>query len=318
MSEVNLTSPIFHDEDKARDHFEKLGWPDGAFCLHCGETEKVYRLSGKSHRPGLHHCNSCDQAFTITVGSVMESSHLPLTKWALGFHLMASGKKGVSAKQLQRQLGIGYRAAWFMAHRIRKAMSLDPKSGPIGGHGKIVESDETFVGGKAKNAHKNKPIPKKHAVHALVERGGKMRAKHVADVTAKTLRELIAKHVDPKSTMNTDDALTYYHMSKEFAAHGVVNHSRDEYVSKDGTVHIQSAEAFFAILKRGVFGSFHSVSEQHLQRYVDEFAFRWNTRSSLGIEDTERAALAIKGAAGKRLTYRQPDRTEAANHQTEG
>ena len=123
MSEVNLTDPIFHDEDKAREHFEKLGWPDGPFCPHCGEVDKVYRLHGESHRPGLHHCNSCDGSFTIMTGGVMESSHLPLTKWALGFHLMASSKKGASAKQLQRQLGIGYRAAWFMAHRIRKAMA---------------------------------------------------------------------------------------------------------------------------------------------------------------------------------------------------
>ena len=307
---TDLTHPIFHDEDKAREHFEKLGWPKGPFCPHCGETEKVYRIHGKSHRPGLVHCNSCDQAFTITVGSVMESSHIPLTKWALGFHLMAASKKGVSAKQLQRTLGLGYRAAWFMAHRIRMAMSLNAKAGPIGGTGKIVESDETFVGGKKKNVHRGKPEPKKHAVHALVERGGAVRASHVPDVSAKTLRKAIARNVDPKSTMNTDDALAYYHMSREFAAHGVVNHSRGEYVSKDGKAHIQSAELFFAILKRGVTGSFHSVSEQHLGRYVDEFAFRWNTRSSLGIEDTERAAIAIKGAAGKRLTYRQADKKE--------
>ena len=233
MSEVDLTNPIFHDEDKAREHFEKLGWPEGAFCPHCGETEKVYRIHGKSHRPGLVHCNACDGAFTITTGSVMESSHIPLTKWALGFHLMVASKKGVSAKQLQRTLGLGYRAAWFMAHRIRMAMSPNAKAGPIGGHGKVVESDETFVGGKKKNVHRGKPEPKKHAVHALVERGGEVRAKHVPDVSAKTLRKAIAKNVDPKSTMNTDDALAYYHMSREFAAHGVVNHSRGEYVSKD-------------------------------------------------------------------------------------
>ena len=179
------------------------------------------------------------------------------------------------------------------------------KSSPIGGEGKIVESDETFVGGKAKNAHKNKPIPKKHAVQALVERDGKVRAAHVTDVTAKTLRAAIAKHVDPKSTMNTDDALAYYHMSKEFAAHGVVNHSAGEYVSKDGKTHINTAEAFFAILKRGVMGSFHSISEGHLHRYVDEFMFRWNARSALGVEDAEHARLMVKGAVGKRPTYRQ-------------
>lgn len=238
----------------------------------------------------------------------MESSHLPLTKWALAFHKMAASKKGISAKQMQRELNLGsYRTAWFLCHRIREAMRLDEDaSGPIGGEGKTVESDETFVGGKKKNVHKGKPEPKKHAVHALVERGGQIRASHVPDVSAKTLRKAIKKHVAKGTTMNTDDALAYYHMSKEFAAHGVVNHSKDEYVSKDGQTHIQSAEAFFAILKRGVMGSFHSVSEAHLQRYVDEFAFRWNNRSALKIEDAERAARMVKGAAGKRLTYRNP------------
>jgi transposase-like protein len=316
VSEVDLTNPIFHEENKAREHFEKLGWPDGPYCPHCGETEKVYAINGKTTRPGLHHCNSCDQAFTITVGSVMESSHLPLTKWALGFHLMASSKKGVSAKQLQRQLGIGYKAAWFLAHRIRTAMT-PAKRGPLGGKGKVLESDETFVGGKAKTAHKNKPIPQKHAVHALVERGGQVTVKHVADVTAKTLGEVLEKQADAKSALHTDDSLANLSIGRRFAEHRTVAHTLGEYVSRDGLAHTQTVESFFAIMKRGVTGTFHSVSEQHLQRYCDEFAFRWNTRSSLGIEDTERAALAIKGAAGKRLTYRQPDRTEADDNQTD-
>jgi transposase-like protein len=315
VSEINLTNPIFHDADKAREHFEKLGWPDGPFCPHCGETEKVYRLQGKSHRPGLHHCNSCEGAFTITTGGVMESSHIPLTKWVLGFHLMAASKKGVSAKQLQRTLGLGYRAAWFMAHRIRTAMT--PKGGKLGGSGKVLESDETFVGGKAKNAHANKPIPKKHAVHALVERGGQATAKHVADVSAKTLWEVLEKQADAKSALHTDDSLANLSLGKHFAEHRTVAHTLGEYVTEDGLAHTNTAEAFFAILKRGVMGSFHSISEQHLQRYCDEFAFRWNHRSALGIEDTERAAAAIKGAAGKRLTYRQPDGTKATDNQTE-
>lgn len=302
--------PIFHDEDKARAYFEAQRWPDGKpFCPHCGSVN-VRRLEGASHRPGLIQCNDCLGSFTVTTKSVMESSHLPLTKWALAFHKMAASKKGISAKQMQRELNLGsYRTAWFLTMRIREAMGL-PKASPgrIGGEGKVVESDETFVGGKKKNVHKGKPEPKKYPVHALVERGGQMRATHVPDVSAKTLRKAIAKHVAKGSTMNTDDALAYHYMSKEFAAHGVVNHSNDEYVSKDGTVHIQSAEAFFAILKRGVMGSFHSISAQHLQRYCDEFAFRWNTRSALGVEDAERARLMVKGAAGKRLTYRQPDK----------
>lgn len=305
---VDPTDKMFHDEDAARAYFEAQRWPDGKpFCPHCGSAN-VHRLEGTSQRAGLIQCNGCLGSFTVMTKTVMESSHLPLTKWALAFHKMAASKKGISAKQLQRELNLGsYRTAWFMAHRIREAMGLTDEAGPIGGEGKTVESDETFVGGKKKNVHKGKPEPKKHAVHALVERGGKARARHVPNVTAKTLRKTIAKHVDPKSTMNTDDALAYYHMSREFAAHRAVNHSAGEYVSKDGKAHIQSAESFFAILKRGVMGSFHSVSEQHLQRYVDEFEFRWNSRSALGIEDAERARLMVKGAIGKRLTYRNPD-----------
>lgn len=305
---VDPTDKMFHDEDAARAYFEAQRWPDGEpVCPHCG-SKHVHRLEGKSQRAGLIQCNDCLQNFTVTVGTVMESSHVPLTKWALAFHKMAASKKGISAKQMQRELNLGsYRTAWFLCHRIREAMRLDDTSGPIGGEGKTVESDETFVGGKAKNVHKGKPIPKKHAVHALVERGGDVRATHVPNVSAKSLRKTIAKHVAKGTTMNTDDALAYYHMSKEFAAHGVVNHSRDEYVSIDGKTHIQSAEAFFAILKRGVMGSFHSVSEQHLQRYIDEFAFRWNTRSAVGVEDAERTAKIVKGAAGKRLKYRRPD-----------
>jgi len=306
----DLTNPIFHDEDKAREFFEKERWPTGVICPFCEKGEAVSKLAGKSMGPGWYYCNACDQKkFTVRTGTVMERSHIPLAKWALGFRIMAASKKGVSAKQLQRMLGlVSYKSAWFMAHRIREAMATDASTGPIGGEGKTVESDETFVGGKKKNVHKGKPEPKKHAVHALVERGGQMRATHVADVSARTLRAAISKHVAKGTTMNTDDALAYYHMSKEFAAHGVVNHSKDEYVSKDGKVHIQSAEAFFAILKRGVMGSFHSISEQHLQRYCEEFAFRWNTRSALGIEDAERTARMIRAAEGKRLTYRRPDK----------
>lgn len=299
---VDITDPIFHDEAKAIAHLETSRWPNGPFCPHCGSTN-VHRMAGET-QAGYFLCNDCRDKFTARVGSVMERSHIPVHKWLLAIHLIAASKKGVSSKQLQRMLNVSYKSAWFLSMRIREAMDDSATSGPIGGEGKTVESDETFVGGKKKNVHKGKPEPKKHAVHALVERGGKVRASHVPDVSAKTLRKAIAKHVAKGTTMNTDDALAYYHMSKEFAAHGVVNHSKDEYVSKDGQTHIQSAEAFFAVLKRGVTGTFHSISEQHLQRYVNEFAFRWNTRSALGVEDFERAAAILRAIEGKRLTYR--------------
>lgn len=304
---INLTNPIFHDEDAARAHLEEVRWPNGPRCAHC-DSENVTRLQGKSHRKGLFHCNACEKPFTVTVGSVMERSKIPLAKWVLGFHLMAASKKGISSHQLHRMLGITYKSAWFLSMRIREAMGLDPETaeggGQLGGEGKVVESDETFVGGKAKNVHNGKPVPPKHPVVALVERGGKVRAKHVADVTAKTVRKVLNEQVAAKSTLHTDDSLVYLHVGKDFAKHEAVNHSADEYVRGDVTTN--SAESFFAIVKRQMYGTHHAVSKKHLQRYIDEAAFKWNNRSKLGIEDAERASNAIKGAEGKRLMYRQP------------
>jgi len=306
MPPISFTDPLFSDEDKARQWLENQRWPDGVTCPHCGALDDVKPLASKAHGPGWYHCNGCRELFTVRVGSVMERSHIPLTKWALVFHLMAASKKGVSAKQVQRMCGFtSYKTAWFMCHRIREAMKPDAKAGPLGGPGKVLESDETFVGGKKKNVHKGKPEPKKHAVHALVERGGTIRASHIPDVSAKTLRKALVKHADRRSTLHTDDGLANLSIGKGFAKHMTVNHSQDEYF-KDG-VGVQSAESFFAILKRGVMGSFHSISEQHLQRYVDEFAFRWDNRSALGVEDAERARRMVKGAIGKRLTYRKAD-----------
>jgi transposase-like protein len=308
---ADLTNPAFHDEAKAIAHLEASRWPHGPFCPYCGSTN-VHRMAGQT-QTGMFLCNDCRDKFTARVGSVMERSHIPVHKWLLAMHLMSASKKGVSSKQLQRMLGVSYKSAWFLSMRIREAMRAEGVA-PIGGEGKVIESDETFVGGKKKNVHKGKPEPKKHAVHALVERGGEVRAKHVADVTAKTLRQSIVTQASRKSELHTDEALTYYWLGKEFAEHKTVNHSQDEYF-KDGAG-VQSAESFFAILKRGVYGTFHSISEAHLQRYCDEFAFRWNNRSALGIEDAERAAAMLKGIAGKRLTYRRPD--EAQDDQIEG
>ena len=257
------------------------------------------------HRRGLYQCNSCREQFSVTVGTVFERSKIPLHKWVLATHLMAASKKGMSSKQFQRMLGVSYKTAWFMTMRIREAMR-DGKAGPIGGEGKIVESDETFVGGKAKNVHKGKPIPKKKPGVALVERGGKMRARHVADVTAKSLRKVLNTQASQKSELHTDDAAVYLWLGREFAKHRTVNHSAKEYVSKDGQAHVNTAESFFAIFKRGVYGTFHAISEQHLQRYATEFEFRWNHRAALEIDDFTRADAILKGAKGKRLTYRRP------------
>lgn len=303
---INITDPVFHDETKAREFLELQRWPHGPVCPYCKEHKNVVRLGGEAGAKGQVLCRPCRKKFTVTVGTVMERSHIPLTKWLMGFRLMAASKKGISAHQMHRMMGITYKTAWFLNMRIREAMGLRPDpaktAGPLGGKGKVVESDETFVGGKAKNAKKGKPIPKKHPVIALVERDGEIRAKHVADVTAKTLRTVLRTQVSRKSHLMTDDSLVYYWVGKEFDKHESVNHSKDEYVR--GKAHVNTAEAFFALLKRGIMGSFHSISEQHLQRYADEFAFRWNHRL---VDDATRANEIIKASAGKRLTYRRID-----------
>ena len=254
MTTINLTDPIFHDEDKAREYLETQRWPDGVNCPFCGGFDAVSPLKSEAHGPGWYHCNDCRKLFTVRVRGVMERSHIPLTKWALAFHLMAASKKGMSAKQMERMLDVTYKTAWFMCHRIREAMKRSKDAGTIGGKGKALESDETYVGGKAKNAHKGKPEPKKHAVHALVERGGQIRATHVADVTAKTLRLVMEKHADKRSTLHTDDGLAALSLGKDFAASTTVVHTAGEYYRHKDDAGIQSAEAFFSLLKRGVVG----------------------------------------------------------------
>jgi transposase-like protein len=293
----DLTNPIFTDEDKARKHLEKLRWPNGPFCPHCGESEKITKLKGKSHRSGLYQCNSCRQHFTVTVGTLFEDSHIPLNKWLLAFHLMAASKKGISAHQLHRMLGITYKSAWFMAHRIREAMKAD-YTNALGGQGP-VEADETFIGTKP-GAKKRKGYGHKNAVLSLVERGGEVRSFHVPSVSAKTLRPYLKYHIDPEAHLMTDDAGQYRLIGPEFAKHDVVCHSNDEYVR--GEAHTNTVESFFSILKRGLIGTYHHVGAQHLQRYVTEFDFRYNHRK---IADSDRAVFALKGIAGKRLTYRR-------------
>ena len=300
---VYFTNPIFCDDDKAREHLEALRWPDGAFCPHCGSV-KIHRLEGKSHRPGLFQCNGCAQAFTVMVGSVMERSHIPLRKWVLAFYLMNSSKKGISAHQLHRMLGVTYKTAWFLAHRVREAMKPSGPS-PLGGEGRIVEADETAVGGKSKNrAFRKKPI-KKQIVVSLVERGGGARSIHVGEGTrgrVRDLRPFMVTNASRKSRLMTDQDKNFVRIGEEFADHEAVDHHRAEYVR--GVVHTNTVEGFFSIFKRGVIGVYHHISDAHLNRYLAEFDFRYSNRAKLGVNDGERAARAIKGAQGKRLTYR--------------
>jgi transposase-like protein len=306
---INLTDPIFTDEARAREHLQAIRWPDGPYCPHCGEMQRVYRLNGKSHRPGLLHCNSCNGSFTVTTGSIMESSHVPLNKWVLAYRLMASSKKGFSAHRLHRTIGVTYKTAWFMAHRIRESMR-EIKPEPLGGAGRFVEAEETFTGSKAKNRAYKAPPPKE-AVMALVERGGKVRSFHVPEVTATTLKPIIVDAIAKDSHFRTDESGVHWNIGEQFVSHRTVTHSIGEYVR--GDAHTNTIEGYFWIFKRGIYGTYHHVSQHHLKRYLTEFDFRYNERVALGVNDTERAIKAIRGAAGRRLTYRQPRGAQPAS-----
>jgi transposase-like protein len=302
---MSITDPIYSDANLAREHLEALHWPHGPVCPRCGTLDRITKLAGKSTRPGVYKCNECAKPFSVTVGTIMEDSKIPLNKWLMAFRLISSAKKGFSAHELHRDLGITYKSAWFLAHRIREAMTGD--DGPLGGVDAVIEADETYVGGKAKNRASRAPAPKK-AVVALVTRDGVARSFHVANVNAKTLRPLIVTNVDRASHLMTDESPVYTRVGREFNGHSTVNHSAGEYVTTGGFKHSNTAENFFSIFKRGVIGTYHHMSEAHLARYCREFDFRYNNRK---ISDTERTEIAVKGARGKRLMYRQPSSVAA-------
>jgi transposase-like protein len=307
--ELNLISLAqeYSDDDKARGLLESLLWPDGAICPHCKNYKEkpIYKLQPKAGskskvRKGVHKCGACRKQFTVTVGTIFEDSHLPISKWLMAFFIICSSKKSISAMQLSRMLKITYKAAWFMAHRLRFAVSPEmPLNNLLKG---VVEVDETFVGGKGRLCSKYR---RQTPVVALIERGGKMATRVVSNVTQKNLGQALHDCVDKSATVNTDEHRAYTNPLKQWKKHNTVVHSRHEYSrrNKDGTVSgINSCESFFSLLKRGVYGSWHHVSREHLPKYANEFAFRWNTR---GQTDGERMETAIGMVAGKRLTYRQ-------------
>lgn len=302
-------APYFHDPEKAREYLESLRWLDGPVCPHCGSVERIYRIEGKKARPGLYKCGECRKQFTVTVGTVFERSKIPLHKWLLATYLLCSSKKGISSHQLHRTLGVTYKTAWFMAHRIREAMrELNP--GPLGGQGQKIEADEIYIGPKEKyfrgerfpdSRGRMRAKVRKEPIVSLVERGGRVRSFHVETVNPATLRPILWQQIDRDSDLLTDDAGVYKPIGRGFANHQAVNHRIGEYVR--GDTHTNTVENYFSILRRGLGGIYQHVSARHLKRYVGEFDFRYSHRE---LTDGDRTAEALRGAEGKRLTYRQP------------
>lgn len=316
-----FSAPRFHNDEAAREWLEGVLWPEGPVCPHCGVVAHAY----KTKRPGVYRCaeKACRKDFTVTMKTVMERSHIALHKWVQAFHLMTSSKKGVSAHQLHRMLDLSYKAAWFMAHRIRECMRAGGLAPPLGGEGKIVEADETYHGKisvpRVSPQRKGRPFTKKgkggpaqkRAIVGLVERGGHVRTFHVAVADKATVAKIVTDNVAKESALHTDESRLYGDAPAHFAEHRTVKHSAKEYVRyEDGiAIHSNTIEGVFSIFKRGMTGIYQHCDEKHLHRYLAEYEFRYNHRIGLGINDLERTMAAVTGAAGKRLTYRQPDST---------
>lgn len=310
---MKFSAPHFQNETAARGMVESIRWPSGPVCPHCGEAERRYNTK----REGRWRCAApgCRKDFSVTTGTVMEASHIPLHKWLMGFYLMSASKKGFSAHQLHRSLEITYKSAWFMAHRIREAMKAGGLVPPMGGEGGIVEADETYYGKVAEARVRAKRLPpptkggksgpaNKRAIVSLVERGGSVRSFHVVVANKETVRRIITENVARGSRLHTDESRLYPGLVGHVAQHETVRHSAGEYVR--GDVHTNSAEGFFSIFKRGMRGIYQHCAEKHLHRYLAEYDFRYNHRVRLGFDDAARALAALQGAEGKRLTYRRP------------
>jgi transposase-like protein len=302
----NLSAPHFHSEEAAYEYVEARLWPTGAVCPHCGaDGDKIGRLTGETARAGLRKCYGCRKQFTVKMGTIFEDSHAPLRLWLQAIYMMASSKKGISTRQLQRTLGVGMKTAWHMGHRIRHAMDPGASAGPIGGEGKIVEADETFLTNSPKT-RKRPGYQHKVAVMSLVERGGRTRSTVLSKAPDRQeVMRVLDAHVHPDSTLHTDGA-QYYKFPRDIAKHRSVNHSAGEYARMEhgDSIHVNTLEGFFSVFKRGMIGTYQHVEGQHLHRYVAEFDFRQNTRERLGVDDVSRAEIALEGFKGKRLTYR--------------
>jgi transposase-like protein len=316
-----LQNPVFTDDSKAREWLEARVWPNGPICPHCGNMDqtRITALRGKAHRAGVYQCNEteCREQFTVTVGTVFERSKIPLSKWLAALFLMVSSKKGVSAHQVHRMLGISYKSTWFMMHRLREAMRPNELA-PLGGGGGTVEIDET-VQGRVEGAPKRKNIKGgrsgyRNVALTLVERGGSARSFHVTGTTIAELKPVILANVAREAKLMTDQAAWYPEIGRDFASHDSVNHAKDEYVRREGDklVTTNTVEGYYSIFKRGMKGVYQHCKEKHLHRYLAEFDFRYTHRSARGVEDAQRASILAKGIVGKRLTYRPPHNREAS------
>jgi transposase-like protein len=305
---ANLQNPIFQDDAKAREWLEARVWPNGPVCPHCGNADqaKITVLKGKAHRQGVYQCNeaACREQFTVTVGTVFERSKIPLSKWMAALFLLTASKKGVSSHQIHRSLAVSYKSAWFMMHRLREALRQGALS-PLGGTGKIVEADETYIGSQQGQGGRRMPGGAvKNMVVTLVERGGSARSFHTDGHSVASIVPIVRGNIERETRLMTDKALHYKAVGKEFAEHGSVEHRKQEYVR--GDIHTNTVEGYYSIFKRGMKGVYQHCSERHLHRYLAEFDFRYSNRIALGVDDYARAELAAKGIVGKRLTYRRP------------
>ncbi len=307
MAHPVLAAPHFHNEEAAFAYVEAHLWPEGPVCPHCGncDGERIGRLTGKSSRPGLRKCYACRKTFTVRIGSIFEDSHFPLHLWLQAIQLICGRKKGISTRQIQRTFNCSMNTAWFLTHRIREIMKPADASDPLGGEGKTIEADVTYVGRKPMTKAKRGGGSNMNPVFSLIERDGGARSVHMPNVRVENLGAALENHASGKSDLMTDEANAFVQLGWNFRSHHTVTHSKDEYVRREGTrvVTTNGVEGFFSILKRGVYGVYQHVSEAHLHRYLYEFDFRYSNREKLGVNDIARASRALAGAKGRRLTY---------------
>jgi transposase-like protein len=299
-----LKQAHLQNEAAAYEWVEVRLWPNGPVCAHCGETQRVGKMQGKATRIGLYKCYACRKQFNVKVGTIFESSHVPMHIWLQAFYLIAGSKKGISSNQLHRTLGVSLKTAWFMGHRIREAMRTGSLAAPMGGEGSIVEADETFIGKKDGTVKPKgaRGYAHKQAALALVERGGDVRSFVIDKANIENIKPVIDKNLAKESRLMTDQAGYYIGIGKEFAGHESVDHSKEEW--KRGDCHTNTLEGYFSIFKRGMKGVYQHCAERHLHRYLAEFDFRYNNRIARGVNDETRAAKMVDGVVGKRLTYR--------------